>query len=173
MNLTRDNIQILFNEVWKLPTERVEEAIVAKLPHPLYKLPRSKPVPKPRKPTKWEQFAKDKGITKKKKSKLTWDEQLKKWVPRFGFKKVQADNEKDWVIEVPANADPMEDQFAKRAQAKGERVAQNELQRLRNIAKARNVKIPRFGILDPQKSSSKDVSFLIHSQYSQYPNLEL
>ncbi|XP_044760569.1 ribosome biogenesis regulatory protein homolog [Coccinella septempunctata] len=157
LDLTRDNVQLLFNKVWDLPTERVEEAIVAKLPPAKYILPRSKPCPKPRALTKWEQFARDKGIQKKKKSKLTWDDQLKKWVPRFGFKKVKADKEKDWVIEVPQNADPMEDQFEKKAMAKGERIAKNELQRLRNIAKAKNVKVPRFGVLDPEKSSSKDI----------------
>jgi len=32
-------------------------------------------------------------------------------------------------------ADPMEDQFEKRVKAKKERVAKNELQRLRNIAR--------------------------------------
>ncbi|XP_045476080.1 ribosome biogenesis regulatory protein homolog [Harmonia axyridis] len=161
LNLARDNVQLLFNKVWDLPTERVEEAIVAKLPAPKYILPRSKPVPKPRSLTKWEQFAKDKGIQKKKKSKLTWDEQLKKWVPRFGFKKVLAEKEKDWVLEVPANADPMEDQFAKKIEAKSERIAKNELQRMRNIAKARNVKVPRFGIIDPDKSSSKEIQAAI------------
>jgi regulator of ribosome biosynthesis len=37
-----------------------------------------------------------------------------------------------------SHTDPYEDQFAKRMQAKKERVAKNELQRLRNIA--RNMK---------------------------------
>ncbi|KAL3273514.1 hypothetical protein HHI36_014954 [Cryptolaemus montrouzieri] len=161
LNLTRDNVQILFNQVWELPTERVEEAIVAKLPPSKYVLPRSKPVPKPKPLTKWQQFAKEKGIEKKKKAKLTWDEQLKKWVPRYGFKKARAEMDKNWVLEVPANADPMEDQFEKRAVAKGERIAKNELQRLRNIAKAKNVKVPRFGIVNTDKSSSKDLQTAI------------
>lgn len=76
LNLTRDNTQLLFNKIWELPTERVEEAIVVKLPTPTFILPRSKPVPKPKPLTKWQQFAKEKGIEKKKKSKLSWDEQL-------------------------------------------------------------------------------------------------
>lgn len=59
--------------------ERVEEAIVATLPKPEYILPRSRVIPKPKPLTKWQQFAKEKGIqTKKKsKSKLKWDEELK------------------------------------------------------------------------------------------------
>ncbi|CAG9839647.1 unnamed protein product [Diabrotica balteata] len=157
LKLARDNTQLLLNQIWDLPTERVEEAIVVKLPLQKTLLPRMKPIPKPRALTKWEQFAKAKGIQKKKKSKLSWDEQLKKWVPLYGFKRAQAEKEKDWVIEVPANADPMEDQFQKKVQAKGERVAKNELQRLRNIAKARKIKIPRVGVTNPEVSTAKDL----------------
>lgn len=121
-------------------------------------MPRAKPVPKPRPLTKWQEFAKLKGIQKKKKSKLSWDEQLQKWVPLYGYKRALADKQKNWVLEVPQNSDPLEDQFAKKNVAKGERIAKNELQRLRNIAKARNVKVPRVGLLNPEVSSAKDVS---------------
>lgn len=55
--------QILYNAVWELPTERVEEAVVAVLPVPTYVLPREKPAPKPKPLTKWEQYAKDKGLS--------------------------------------------------------------------------------------------------------------
>lgn len=159
LNLARDNTQLLINLIWDLPTEQVDDVIVAKLPPQKTILPRMKPVPKPKPLTKWQQFAKDKGIQKKKKSKLSWDEQLKKWVPMYGFKKVKAQNDKDWVLEVPDNANPFEDQFAKKIEAKSERVAKNELQRLRNIARAKKVKVPRMGMLAPDVSSSKDVSF--------------
>ncbi|CAH1116056.1 unnamed protein product [Phaedon cochleariae] len=157
LDLARDNTQLLLNQIWELPTERVEEAIVVKLPPQKTVLPRMKPVPRPRPLTKWQQFAKEKGIQKKKKSKLSWDEQLKKWVPLYGFKKAKAEIEKDWVLEVPGNADPMEDQFAKKIQAKSERVSKNELQRLRNIAKAKKVKVPRVGVMNPDVSSAKDL----------------
>lgn len=133
---------------------------MAKLPKQKFRLPRSKTVPRPRALTKWEQFAKDKGIVKKKKAKLSWDEQLKKWIPLYGFKRTQAEEDKQWLLEVPQNVDPMEDQFAKKAEAKSEKVAKNELQRLRNIAKAKNVKVPRFGVTNPDVSSSKDVSMI-------------
>lgn len=71
-------MQILINKIWELPTERVDEAIVAKLPKPQFILPRSRQVPKPKPLTKWQKFAKEKGITSKKKnkSKLKWDDQL-------------------------------------------------------------------------------------------------
>ncbi|GBP77257.1 Ribosome biogenesis regulatory protein homolog [Eumeta japonica] len=144
--LTRDNTQLLLNKIWELPTERVDEAIVVQLPKPTTTLPRAKPVPTPKPLTKWQEFAKAKGISKKKKGKLEWDEQLQKWVPLYGYKKSAAEKDKNWLIEVPQNADPMEDMFAKKASEKSERVAKNELQRLKNIARAKKVKIPRVGL---------------------------
>lgn len=92
------------------------------------------------------------GIDKKKKSKLSWDDQLQKWIPLYGFKRAQAEKEKNWVLEVPQNADPNEDQFAKKQVAKSENVAKNELQRLRNIAKSRKIKVPRVGLANPEVS---------------------
>ncbi|KAL1497691.1 hypothetical protein ABEB36_008609 [Hypothenemus hampei] len=161
LNLARDNTQLLLNKLWELPTERVEEAVMVKLPPPKTALPRMKPVPKPRPLTKWQKFAKEKGIQKKKKPKLSWDDQLKKWVPLYGFKKAKAEKEKNWVLEVPQNADPNEDQFNKKLVAKTENVSKNDLQRLRNIAKNKNIKVPRFGTSNPEVSSAKDLKAAI------------
>ncbi|XP_022067053.1 ribosome biogenesis regulatory protein homolog [Acanthochromis polyacanthus] len=156
-SLARDNTQLLINEIWKLPTERVEEAIVAKLPEPSTPLPREKPPPKPRPPTKWEQFAKLKGIQKKKKTNLVWDENAKEWRRRWGYKRAN-DDTKEWLIEVPETADPNEDQFAKRVKAKKERVAKNELNRLRNIARAQKVKVPGVGLTSKAQQSKDELS---------------
>uniref|UniRef100_A0A8C8HJ30 Ribosome biogenesis regulatory protein n=1 Tax=Oncorhynchus tshawytscha TaxID=74940 RepID=A0A8C8HJ30_ONCTS len=82
-SLARDNTQLLVNEIWKHPTERVEEVIVVKLPEPTTPLPREKPPPKPRPPTKWEEFAKLKGIQKKKKTNLVWDDVAKNELHRL------------------------------------------------------------------------------------------
>lgn len=154
-SLARDNTQLLVNEIWKLPTERIEEVIVAKLPEPVTALPRAKPPPKPRPPTKWEQFAKLKGIQKKKKTNLVWDENAKEWKRRWGYKRAN-DNTKEWLVEVPEAADPNEDQFAKRVKAKKERVAKNEFNRLKNIARAQKIKVPGTGGLVPKAQQSRD-----------------
>ncbi|XP_041978447.1 ribosome biogenesis regulatory protein homolog [Aricia agestis] len=158
-SLARDNTQLLLNKVWELPTERIDEAIVVRLPEPKTVLPRSKPVPIPKPLTKWQEFAKAKGITKKKKDKLEWDEQLQKWVPLYGFKKAAAEKQKDWLIEVPQNVDPMTDMYEKKASEKSEKVAKNELQRLKNIARAKKVKIPRVGLpVTSDKASATQLS---------------
>ncbi|KAK6643042.1 hypothetical protein RUM43_004545 [Polyplax serrata] len=152
--LARDNTQLLFNKIWELPIQKIDDITKVTLPKPQYVLPRALPVPIPRGPTKWEKFAKEKGIVKKKKDKLKWDDILKKWVPLYGYKRAEAERAKEWVLEVPGNADPYEDQFNKKAEEKSEKVAKNEFQRLRNLAKAKNVNVPRLGFTPTEKPSS-------------------
>ncbi|KAJ7386301.1 Rhodanese- sulfurtransferase [Desmophyllum pertusum] len=72
-NLARENTQLLLNAIWKLPTERSEGLVLAKLPEPRTVIPREKPIPKPKSPSKWEEFAKRKGITKKKRERMILD----------------------------------------------------------------------------------------------------
>ncbi|ESO03282.1 hypothetical protein HELRODRAFT_80417 [Helobdella robusta] len=152
--LTRDNVQLLVNKLWELPTERVDEIIVAKLPAPVTILPREKRLPTAKKETKWESFAKLKGINKRKRGRMVWDEELKKWIPRWGYK--SQDETKDWAIEVPDQVDPFEDQFAKRVKAKKERVAKNELQRLRNIARNSKGKIKAIGLMPTKMPNDRN-----------------
>jgi len=158
--LARDNTQILINAIWGLPTERVEEVVIAKFPPPQYKLPREKPLPKPKVPTKWEKYAQEKGITKKKKKdRLVWDDVVKKWVPQFGYKKKQAENEKNWCIPIKEGPNPNVNPHEKMEEDKKERKAKNELQRLRNIARAKNVKVPSVGVITSSGAETKSVGF--------------
>lgn len=76
-NLTRSNTQLLINKIYTLPFHRVDDVIVAELPKPTYVVPRSKPAPKAKSLTKWEAYAKEKGIVKRKKTKKVWDEIVK------------------------------------------------------------------------------------------------
>merc|ERR1719385_379756 len=154
LSLARDNTQLLINSIWQLETERVEDAIIAKFPPPTYKLPREKPIPKPKPMTKWEKYAKEKGIEKKKKKdRLVWDDVVQKWVPQFGYKKAQIEAEKNWAIPVKHNHDPNEDPYEKLKEDKREKVAKNELQRLRNLARAKNVSVPSVGVAPSSKDN--------------------
>ena len=151
-SLARDNTQLLLNSIWVLETERVEDAVIAKFPPPSFPLPREKPIPKPKPMTKWEKYAKEKGIEKKKKKdRLVWDDVVNKWVPQFGYKKAQAEADKNWMIPLKQNADPTEDPYEKLAEDKREKIAKNELQRLRNLAKAKNVSVPSVGVVPAVK----------------------
>jgi regulator of ribosome biosynthesis len=150
-------LQLLINEIWELPTERLDEHIVAKLPKPTYQLPRARKLPTPRAPTKWEQFAKAKGITKKKKDKKVYDTELDKWVPTYGYEKNKAEKEKNWVLEVPKNIDPMTDMFQKKKDLKNERIAKNEIARMKNIARAKKIEMPRGGLVSEESASARDL----------------
>lgn len=130
--LARDNAQLLFKKVWELPIGRVDNVITCTLPAPTTILPREKKIPKPKPPTRWEKFAKERGINKKKRGRMIYDEEHEAWKPRYGYKRGN-DDTKEWCIEVPVNGEPNEDQFEKRTNDKKERIAKNELQRLSNI----------------------------------------
>ncbi|EPY74006.1 hypothetical protein CB1_002337019 [Camelus ferus] len=95
------------------------------------------------------------GIRPKKKTNLVWDEVSGQWRRRWGYQRAR-DDTKEWLIEVPGSADPMEDQFAKRIQAKKERVAKNELNRLRNLARAHKIQLPSATGMHPTGHQSKE-----------------
>ncbi|KFB51552.1 hypothetical protein ZHAS_00019618 [Anopheles sinensis] len=156
LDLTRDNVQLLINSVWELPTERVEESIVAKLPAPKAVLPRARKLPVPKPLTKWEELAKLKGIKKRVRDKKVYDPVLEKWVPTYGYQRYKAEKEKDWVLEVPQN-DPNRDMFKEKRDLRIERVAKNEVARMRNIARAKKIAIPRTGFVGPESASSKQL----------------
>lgn len=95
--LARDNVQVILNKLYAT----VDSEGTVEMPEPTTVLPRAKPVPKAKLPTKWEQFAARKGIkSNKNRDKLVWDDEANKWVPRYGFRKVQHDREKNWCTEM-------------------------------------------------------------------------
>lgn len=156
LNLTRDNTQLLINSVWELPTERDEEAVVAKMPAPRTILPRARKLPVPKPLTKWEQIAKAKGIKKRVRDKKVYDEVLDKWVPTYGYQRYKADKEKDWVLEVPHN-DPNKDMFQEKRDLRIDRIAKNEIARMRNIARTKKIQTPRTGFLGPESASAREL----------------
>lgn len=54
--------------------------------------------------TKWEQFARSKGITKKRKERAVWDEERQEWRARWGRDGANKKEEGAWLSEVKANA---------------------------------------------------------------------
>ena len=79
--------QSLVGHLFSLPTTSANIGRLVELPNPTTSLPRSKPCPKPKPPTKWEKFAKDKGIQKRKRSALLFDENSQEWKRRYGYKR--------------------------------------------------------------------------------------
>jgi regulator of ribosome biosynthesis len=156
--VARNNAQFLVNKLWQLPTKRIEDVIVAVLPKPTAILPREKAVPKVRPLTKWQQYAKTKGILNKKKDRKVWDGETQTWKPTWGYQRAN-NPEADWMVEIPDQKDPYRDYYGERKDEKKERVAKNELQRLRNIAKASGGGPAAEGIgMNLEKKNSKEVA---------------
>ncbi|VAI54475.1 unnamed protein product [Triticum turgidum subsp. durum] len=97
-----------------------------------YQLPRPKP------PTKWEQFAKSKGIIKHKKNKRAWDEQTNSWKRTYGYDRVNDDRDVP-IIEAKLTDEPGVDPFAQRREEKKGRVDKQEKNRLGNLKNAAKV----------------------------------
>lgn len=98
----RDAAQALINQL--LSTCQIKsdsEGVHLVLPAPTTALPREKPIPAAKEPTKWERFAAKKGIKDKKRDgKLVYDDATGEWVPKWGYKGKNKDGENDWLVEV-------------------------------------------------------------------------
>eukprot|EP00808_Paulinella_micropora_P024818 g80492.t1 len=146
---SRDNAQLLFNRIFALPTEPLPadfgQGRLATLPEPSTSLPREKPPPKPKPPTKWEKFAKLKGIQKRKRSKMVFDEASGDWKRRYGYDKAN-DESKEWIVEAKPGDDGSVDPWTQMKQDKKARVAKNQKQQLKNLKAAEGARLP--GTLD-------------------------
>lgn len=110
---------------------------LAALPAPQYPfLPREKPLPKPKPETKWEKFAKRKGIANTKKDKLVWDDETKEWVPKWGYKGKNKKEEDQWIHELPQNAEEDFNPVASLRKERKQRNLHNKGQQLKNIQRA-------------------------------------
>ncbi|KAG8390758.1 hypothetical protein BUALT_Bualt01G0116800 [Buddleja alternifolia] len=131
-------VQAVADALFSLPSTQDPDGPIVKLPAPTTKLPRSKPLPKPRPPTKWEVFAQKKGIQKHNKEKLVFDEQTGTWKRRYGYDRVNDDNDVP-IIEAKATDEPGTDPFAERRKEKKSKVEKQEKNRLHNLKQAAKV----------------------------------
>ncbi|KAJ3114603.1 Rhodanese- sulfurtransferase [Nowakowskiella sp. JEL0407] len=86
--------------------------------------------------TRWERFAKAKGIQKKRKTRAKFDEDTGEWRSTYGSGSKKNDDLSDWILEVPKNADPYEDQYEKKQLEKAEKLSKNKKQQARNEAES-------------------------------------
>lgn len=131
----RDVLQRLVSDLFALPSESDVNGRFALLPPGETKFPRSLPLPSMEKPkTKWEQFAEEKGIKKRKRSKMVFDEQQDEWKRRHGYDRAK-DSTKIAIVEakLSSRAGQTEDPFLKERKDKKARVEKNEMQRRRNL----------------------------------------
>lgn len=124
--------QALADALFNLPATEDVDGPIVKLPPPTTKLPRQKHLPKPKPPTKWELFAQKKGIKKRKKDKIAYDEKSGTWKRTYGYDRANDEDDVP-IIEAKPSDEPGEDPFAKRRADKKQRVDKQEKNRLRNL----------------------------------------
>ena len=130
------------HELFALPVSVEQEAALGRvvdLPQPLTRLPREKPLPKPKPPTRWERFAKEKGIQKRqKRSAQMWDEPSQSWKRRHGQDRVAASNEftAPVVDAKPWEMTGVEDPFSVQRADKKQRVSAQSGRQANNLAAA-------------------------------------
>ncbi|KAG1562664.1 hypothetical protein G6F49_000699 [Rhizopus delemar] len=131
--LTRDNTQLIVNELFKLPVTSADTGVLATLPDRKTIIPREKPLPKDKPLTRWEKFAKTKGILNRKRDRMVYNEETGEYEARWGYKPKDKDQlSQDWLIPVPDHGDPMEDQYEKAREAKKANVEKNKKRQRRN-----------------------------------------
>jgi len=137
LRTARDNMQLLANQLYGLLAGAQEKSVI-RLPPPVTQLPREKPLPEARQLTRWEKFAKEKGIVKHKRSKMVWDEEKQVWAPRYGFGRANNPKDKmqDWVIEAKPGDDPNVDPFEAREAPRKMKLTKQKTQQERNRREA-------------------------------------
>ena len=112
-SVARDGAQSLLNTLLTTcPIASTPDGLVMTLPAPVSRLPRWKPLPKPKAPTKWELFARKKGIGKfggslkggaaqeERRKNLVYDEESGEWVKKWGHKGANKKEEGQWLVEL-------------------------------------------------------------------------
>jgi regulator of ribosome biosynthesis len=107
----KSNLKFFFEELFKLAKSQKGEDEEKRdfdkpldtviLPKPETKLPRSKPIPKPKHLSKWEKYRVEKGFpAKQKRSRMIYSEAAGDWVPRWGKgSSKKMDESLDWAME--------------------------------------------------------------------------
>jgi regulator of ribosome biosynthesis len=129
-------VEALVHAVFSLPAETTDEGRMVEMPRPVFRLPREKPIPRERTMTKWETYAKEKGIEKnKKRNRLVWSEDQQDYVPRFGKDSLKSN---DGVAILPHDnkLKPGDDPFAQARREKKARVKDNKKKEAANVGRA-------------------------------------
>ncbi|KAJ0509073.1 putative ribosomal biogenesis regulatory protein [Helianthus annuus] len=131
-------IQAVADALFNLPSTEDASGPLVSLPPPSTKFPREKPLPKPKPLTSWAEFAIKKGIQNRKKDKRVYDKQTDSWKRRYGYDRVNDDNDLP-IIKAKMTDEPGVDPFAKRRSEKKQRVEKQEKNRLHNLKAAAKV----------------------------------
>lgn len=107
--VARDGAQALVNQLLTTcALSTTKDGVLISLPEPVTRLPREKPVPEAKAPTKWERFAAKKGIkpkTREQRRNLAFDDQSGEWRRKWGFGGLNKKGQDDPIVEVDMRAE--------------------------------------------------------------------
>lgn len=141
--IARDGAQALINQLLgTCEAKSTSDGVHLVLPAPTTQLPREKPIPAEKAPTKWELFAKKKGIKdKKREGKMVYDEASGEWVPKWGYKGKNKEADNGWLVEVDEKKEQAtgeaDDKRSTSRQERKERVRRNERKQRANERNSR------------------------------------
>ena len=122
--------------IFECPVEPTDVGPVAVLPSEKFRLPREKRIPDVKPLTRWEKFAKEKGIKKKKRERMVYDDIQGEFRPRYGYKRANDGIEDMAIVEVKSGQDPMADPWSVARAEKKNRVLKNEKNQIQNNLRA-------------------------------------
>jgi len=134
---TRAAMQLLFQKLDQLPREEDKQGVYLTLPACSISIPREKPLPKPKPPTRWEKFAEQKGIQKRKRGRMVFDEDSQEYKPRYGMGRIGEDQKKgDWLMLGNNSKGNDHDPYAERLEKKQTQKSKQKMQEERNVKEA-------------------------------------
>lgn len=139
IELARSGVEPLIHALFLLPSEQTDDGRLIDLPKPSTKMPREKPIPKDREPTKWEKYAKEKGIVKKRRDRLVLDQTTGEYMPRYGRNSIKS-LQRDVVLPHKESLAEGDDPFSVKRREKKERITQEKKKELRNFGRAQKNK---------------------------------
>lgn len=134
-----EGIQDVVNEIFAL--EREEGTLDVTLPEPSTRLPRQYPLPPEKVETRWEKFAREKGIKNRKKERMVFDEVTQTWKPRYGYgRAIGTGNNVAPIVELkPSDPDDV-DPFERAADQRKFKKLKQKRNELRNIERRQGSK---------------------------------
>lgn len=124
-------IQEMVKSIKTCRSTRVQGDLIFETVPTTYILPKSYSEDKIK--TKWEKFAEEKGIQKKKRSRMVFSEKFNKWMPRYGSKSEQNQILQGGVVEVDQS-------MSKMLKDKRARIAKNKKNQEANKKRAKSIK---------------------------------
>ncbi|KAK4528037.1 hypothetical protein GAYE_SCF48G5971 [Galdieria yellowstonensis] len=127
----RRAVEFLVHGLFTLPEQNSERKSLRELPTATTVVPRAKPIPKEKPLTKWQKFAKSRGIKKRKRDKFTWDEARGEFRPIHGYRSINDERDQAVMPHDPSLA-PGESPFDRLKEGKRKRIENNRKNQERN-----------------------------------------